>query len=61
MSVDVEGMMYTRCRELGITLLTVSHRKSLWKYHEKVLKMDGRGNYEYSTITADDLEHGFGS
>jgi len=29
-SVDVEGMMYTHCKELGITLFTVSHRKSLW-------------------------------
>lgn len=29
-SVDVEGYMYNRCRELGITLFTVSHRKSLW-------------------------------
>lgn len=26
-SVDVEGHMYTRCRELNITLFTVSHRK----------------------------------
>ena len=29
-SVDVEGFMYRRCRELNITLFTVSHRKSLW-------------------------------
>lgn len=36
-SVDVEGAMYSHCREQNITLFTVSHRKSLWKYHEHVL------------------------
>ena len=33
-SVDVEGYIYTHAREVGITLFTVSHRRSLWKYHE---------------------------
>ncbi|KAK1935370.1 ATP-binding cassette sub-family D member 3 [Phytophthora citrophthora] len=38
-SVDVEGAMYSYCREQNITLFTVSHRKSLWKYHEHVLEV----------------------
>lgn len=58
-SVDVEGFMYTRCREVGITLFTVSHRKSLWKYHEYALEFDGRGGYEFKKI--DDTENVFGS
>ena len=55
-SVDVEGFIYSHCREVsrqtpnspcvlyytlflchlqrGITLFTVSHRKSLWTHHE---------------------------
>lgn len=33
-SVDVEGSMYQYCRDVGITLFTVSHRKSLWKHHD---------------------------
>lgn len=33
-SVDVEDGMYQYCRQVGITLFTVSHRKSLWKHHE---------------------------
>ena len=33
-SVDVEGAMYKYCKEVGITLFTVSHRKSLWVHHE---------------------------
>ena len=31
--------------ELGITLLTVSHRPSLWKYHSLILHYDGQGGY----------------
>ena len=33
-SVDVEGSMYEYCRQVGITLFTVSHRRSLWTHHE---------------------------
>uniref|UniRef100_A0A803TSX8 ATP-binding cassette sub-family D member 3 n=1 Tax=Anolis carolinensis TaxID=28377 RepID=A0A803TSX8_ANOCA len=33
-SVDVEGYIYNHCRKVGITLFTVSHRKSLWKHHD---------------------------
>lgn len=33
-SVDVEGYMYEYCKSVGITLFTVSHRKSLWRYHD---------------------------
>ncbi|KAI6221677.1 ATP-binding cassette sub-family D member 3 [Aphelenchoides besseyi] len=50
-SVDVEGAMYRRCRELNITLFTVSHRKSLWIHHEYFLQMDGRGRYDFGKIT----------
>ena len=37
-SVDVEGNMYEDCKSVGITLFTVSHRKSLWKYHDVILR-----------------------
>jgi len=49
-SVDVEGYMYTHCKEIGITLITISHRPSLWKYHEKRLDMDGRGGYKFGQM-----------
>ena len=57
-SVDVEGFMYRHCRELGITLFTVSHRKSLWAFHEYVLSFDGRGNYEFNKIDENTIEFG---
>ncbi|CAF1060029.1 unnamed protein product [Adineta ricciae] len=57
-SVDVEGFMYEYCRNAGITLFTVSHRKSLWKYHEYCLYMDGRGEYTYKKIDEHTSEFG---
>ena len=37
--------MMEHAAELGITLLTVSHRPSLWKYHSLILHYDGQGGY----------------
>lgn len=42
---DMEGMMMDHATRLGITLLTVSHRPSLWKYHSMILQYDGQGGY----------------
>lgn len=48
--LDVEAKMYTHCKELGITLITVSHRQTLWQYHEYNLKFDGAGGWEFVKI-----------
>ncbi|CAH0746978.1 unnamed protein product [Bemisia tabaci] len=57
-SVDVEGSMYQYCREVGITLFTVSHRRSLWKHHEYYLQMDGRGSFDFKPIEEDTEKFG---
>ncbi|GLV44493.1 ATP binding cassette subfamily D member 3 [Carabus blaptoides fortunei] len=57
-SVDVEGSMYQYCREVGITLFTVSHRRSLWKHHEHVLQFDGHGAYEFKAIEPETEQFG---
>lgn len=57
-SVDVEGSMYQYCRKVGITLFTVSHRKSLWKHHEYFLQFDGRGSYEFGPIDSSTEQYG---
>jgi ATP-binding cassette subfamily D (ALD) protein 3 len=40
-SIDVEGKMYTQAKKLNITLITVSHRKTLWKFHDYILRFSG--------------------
>mmetsp|Transcript_18234 Transcript_18234/g.20278 ORF Transcript_18234/g.20278 Transcript_18234/m.20278 type:complete len:676 (+) Transcript_18234:19-2046(+) len=61
MSVDVEGDTYNHCKKLGITLFTVSHRKSLWQYHDYVIMFDGRGSVDFKNIDHSNNEDFFGS
>lgn len=49
-SVDVEALLYNRSKELGITLFTVSHRQTLFKFHEYMIRFDGEGGYEFSRL-----------
>lgn len=50
---DVEGFMMEHATKLGITLLTVSHRPSLWKYHHMILHYDGQGGYVFTKLDAE--------
>jgi len=50
-SADVEDAMYGHCRALGISLFTVSHRRSLWKHHQYYLHLSGGGDYQFLPIT----------
>jgi ATP-binding cassette subfamily D (ALD) protein 3 len=56
LSLDIEAFLYQRCKELGITLITVAHRKSVWKYHDLILKFDGKGNYEFRPLSPKEIE-----
>ncbi|KAI8099738.1 ABC transporter transmembrane region 2-domain-containing protein [Halteromyces radiatus] len=50
-STDVEGLMYSHAKDMGITLLTISHRPALFKYHRFLLRLTGnQGQWEYETI-----------
>ncbi|KAI8818923.1 ABC transporter transmembrane region 2-domain-containing protein [Fimicolochytrium jonesii] len=42
-STDVENLLYTTAKDLNITLITISHRPSLFKYHHRLLRV-GEGN-----------------
>ncbi|KAG9314614.1 adrenoleukodystrophy protein [Chiua virens] len=50
---DMEGKMMEHATALGITLLTVSHRPSLWKYHSTILQFDGQGGYVFTQLNAE--------
>jgi len=52
-TLETEKVMYENAKELGITLMTVSHRRSLWKYHSRILQFDGQGNYVFTKLDAE--------
>ncbi|KAJ3765926.1 ABC transporter transmembrane region 2-domain-containing protein [Lentinula raphanica] len=49
-SSDVEGRMYQHAKSLGITLITISLRPSLMKYHTQVLNLTGDGTGRWTLI-----------
>jgi ATP-binding cassette subfamily D (ALD) long-chain fatty acid import protein len=40
-------------KESGITLITVSHRDTLWKFHDYLLKFKGDKQYEFGEMPID--------
>jgi len=51
--LDIEKIMYEHAKKLGISLLTVSHRPSLWHYHDHILQFDGQGGYVFTELDAE--------
>lgn len=52
-TLETERMMYEGAKALDISLMTVSHRRSLWKYHGWILQFDGQGNYVFTRLDAE--------
>lgn len=43
---EMEQKMYTHAtKELNITVLSVAHRTSIWRFHKYLLQFDGKGGY----------------
>lgn len=49
-SMDFEAELYTKAKELGITLFTVTHRSSLFQFHDYKIFLDGEGSYTAEKI-----------
>ncbi|RKP15778.1 hypothetical protein ROZALSC1DRAFT_18355, partial [Rozella allomycis CSF55] len=50
-SSDVEGSLYNNAKDLEITLITISHRPSLLKYHTYSLNILGNdGAWEFNEL-----------
>lgn len=52
-TLEIERVMYEEAKRLGITLMTVSHRRSLWQYHETILQFDGQGKFVFTKLDAE--------
>lgn len=52
-TVEAEGYIYEQFKNQGITCITVSHRESLVKYHDWLLKFtgpEGQGEWTYTSL-----------
>lgn len=54
-SIDIEQLLYQAVKSSGTTLISVSHRPSLWSFHDMVLALDGNGGYEFRNILPEDV------
>ena len=44
LSSDIEDELYSKCVDMGITLVSVGHRENLRRYHKRVLKIGENDN-----------------
>ena len=45
-SMEIEAELYNKAKQLGITLFTVTHRSSLFKFHDYKISLDGDGGFK---------------
>lgn len=50
-NLEDEHILYSKARDLNVTLFTISHRQSLFKFHDYYLKFDGFGGWSFKKLT----------
>jgi len=51
--LDMEHIVYSECKQLEITTISVGHRASLRKYHTKLLTLHTNGSWTFEDIHED--------
>ena len=49
-SIKDEEILYTKSKDLGISLITISHRPTLLKFHDFILRYDGRKHWSFEPL-----------
>lgn len=52
-SIDVEQHLYEHMKSQDITLITISHRPTVWAFHEWLLQFHGDKEYRFEQMPAD--------
>ena len=52
-SIDVEQHLYDHMKAQGITLITISHRPTVWAFHDYLLQFVGDKDYRFGPMPAD--------
>ncbi|KAH9827607.1 ABC transporter, ABC-D family, PMP type [Teratosphaeria destructans] len=50
---ETEKLIYDEAKRLGITIMSVSHRRSLWRYHGWILQFNGQGGFVFTRLDAE--------
>ena len=50
-TLEDEHILYSKARDMNVTLFTISHRQSLFKFHDYYLKFDGEGGWSFTELT----------
>jgi ABC-type uncharacterized transport system fused permease/ATPase subunit len=55
-SIDVEEHLYDYMKSIGITLITISHRETVWKYHDYILKFKEDKQFEFGKMPQEKMQ-----
>ncbi|RHW73153.1 glycosomal transporter (GAT1) [Trypanosoma brucei equiperdum] len=56
MDIEIEERLYSMCKQLGISLISITHRRTVWRHHNWVLWFNDLGSFMFSPLSFN--EHG---